>query len=524
MLTDDDVATRVADYFGWLDDQLDRTGSGQWAAEASVTTPRPRSRMLLGAVAATLVVVLLGGLVWSMGWRDSESPAVVPVDSGVPRTTLPDDSAVTSGSVLPDPPVDGMPADAVLRASVDTDIGVFKIYDYAATEMIWVVVDGDAEPINGSRVVAEHSAAEIEDGAWGVFGEVPDRFAYGLVPPDSNGYDVVAGDVTVSPDASGFWWTWLPADVESFTITGPRGTVAVDLTVESAATTTTAVTVPGERAPTSGSIDRLAIGDQVMLGAAPSLAEEGFVVDAVVSRQFHEVNYLVDEMVRRRQLDDASVVVLHLGTNGTVMSDDLDAVLDALATVPQVILVTSTADRDWTAPNTELFRQAAAAHPNVELLDWGALVADCEGDCLFEDGIHLTPDGNRYYTQVVADAATDPRFHRPEIIESGDVVTARIIPAANVALANSSVGFQIVEAADGRFLQADLGEAVPPDGAEFWTLSINGRLRTQTTARQGSLLGTRIDPEVYGDSFTVSLNAITGDEVLASTGDVPMTD
>ena len=102
-------------------------------------------------------------------------------------------------------------------------------------------------------------------------------------------------------------------------------------------------------------------------------------------------------------------------------------------------------------------------------------------------------------------------MYRPAPIRSGTLVTASVMPVTGV-LDGSTVTFQIVEMPDGRFLQVDRASAVVPAGAEFWTISINGRLSLKTTARQGGLNGTRIDPEVYGDAFTVSFNAVTGTE------------
>ena len=121
-------------------------------------------------------------------------------------------------------------------------------------------------------------------------------------------------------------------------------------------------------------------------------------------------------------------------------------------------------------------------------------------------------------------ALPEPTMYRPAAIRSGTLVTASVMPVAGV-LDGSTVTFQIVEMPDGRFLQVDRANAIVPTGAEFWTISINGRLSLKTTARQGGLNGTRIDPEVYGDAFTVSFNAVTGtDEILASTGEVQMSE
>ncbi len=98
-----------------------------------------------------------------------------------------------------------------------------------------------------------------------------------------------------------------------------------------------------------------------------------------------------------------------------------------------------------------------------------------------------------------------------------------IQPPEGVTLDNSSVVLQIVEMPDGRFLQADLTNAVVPESAAFWTTQINGGSRLKTTARQGSTIGIRVDPSIYGESFSVTFSATTADgDILATTGVVEM--
>jgi peptidoglycan/LPS O-acetylase OafA/YrhL len=154
--------------------------------------------------------------------------------------------------------------------------------------------------------------------------------------------------------------------------------------------------------PASQPIARLAIGDSVMLGAAGQLAGFGFRVDAQESRGFTDgADYVA-------QLADADligeVVVVHLGTNGPINASSMQQMLDTLADVPQVLLVTNDADRDYTAGNNALIYDAVNSRPNVLLLDWQGNVSACPGNCLYEDEIHLRPDGQRYYALLVAGA------------------------------------------------------------------------------------------------------------------------
>lgn len=160
-------------------------------------------------------------------------------------------------------------------------------------------------------------------------------------------------------------------------------------------------TAPTEGAappPAAVRVPMLAIGDSVMLGAAPQLSEQGWVVNAEVSRQ------MIDTVPVLEQLRDAGVfgdvVLLHLGTNGSISDATLDAALATLVDVPLVVLVTIRADRTWAAGVSDRIRQRAGG--NVVVLDWAVESSTCPGDCFEDDGIHLRPDGRRFYADLVA--------------------------------------------------------------------------------------------------------------------------
>ena len=134
-------------------------------------------------------------------------------------------------------------------------------------------------------------------------------------------------------------------------------------------------------------IERLAVGDSVMLGAAGELAEYGFVVDAEESRGFNDGAEYVAQLAEADLLGD--VVVIHLGTNGAINESSMQQMLDTLADVPQVLLVTNDVDRDYTADNNSLIYGAVNARPNVFLLDWQGNARACPA-------IASTPTGSTY--------------------------------------------------------------------------------------------------------------------------------
>ena len=165
--------------------------------------------------------------------------------------------------------------------------------------------------------------------------------------------------------------------------------------------------VPGSTAvpttaPIPAPISKIAVGDSVMLGAAGQLSELGFTVDATESRAW--VNGLDFVVTLGEQDRLPETMIIHLGTNGPIGQSNMDAMMAAVSTVPTVLLVTNDVDRDYTAGNNELIYAAAAANPNVKLLDWQGLASSCPGDCFEADGFHLKPDGQIFYARLVEGA------------------------------------------------------------------------------------------------------------------------
>jgi peptidoglycan/LPS O-acetylase OafA/YrhL len=178
----------------------------------------------------------------------------------------------------------------------------------------------------------------------------------------------------------------------------PSTTEANSVTTE---TTIPETTVPVTTAAPQPPIPYLAVGDSVMLGAAPQLAEMGILVDAQVSRQMRDV---VPVMQLLRDQDRfGNAVVVHLGTNGAVGSETLEAFMDTLTNVPKVVVMTVRAPRNWIPGNNERIR-ALTDRPNVILVDWEQLAQECPGNCFYSDGIHLRPDGREYYATLLRGA------------------------------------------------------------------------------------------------------------------------
>jgi hypothetical protein len=64
--------------------------------------------------------------------------------------------------------------------------------------------------------------------------------------------------------------------------------------------------------------------------------------------------------------------------------------------------MTNRAPKDWIPGNNEILR-GLNGRPNVILLDWEQLSQTCPGNCFYDDGIHLRPDGQAFYSQQIFD-------------------------------------------------------------------------------------------------------------------------
>jgi peptidoglycan/LPS O-acetylase OafA/YrhL len=164
-------------------------------------------------------------------------------------------------------------------------------------------------------------------------------------------------------------------------------------------TTAAPTTAPPAAAPAY--LPTTAIGDSVLVGAAPALAARmgpGLGVDAVIGRQMDEADELVAAIAARGGL--GQVVVLHLGNNGPFSAEQIDAVFAAIGPDRRVLLVNVLVPRRWEGEVNDQLAAAASRHPNAVLVDWRTL-ATSEGGLTREDGYHLTAQGAERYTDLV---------------------------------------------------------------------------------------------------------------------------
>ncbi len=170
--------------------------------------------------------------------------------------------------------------------------------------------------------------------------------------------------------------------------------------------TTAGASLATGRAPSAANASRrsrlLVIGDSVVLGTYDQIprALPGWdvKVDATVSRSTEAG---LDAL--RVDGTEWDVVVVELGANDggspAVFRPRVDALLGALAPVPQVVWLTIHEARPYYAGANDVIRGAVAAHPNASVGDWNAAIQPADTG---EDGLHLTPAGSAHMANFVA--------------------------------------------------------------------------------------------------------------------------
>jgi peptidoglycan/LPS O-acetylase OafA/YrhL len=180
--------------------------------------------------------------------------------------------------------------------------------------------------------------------------------------------------------------------------------------------------LPGETAPattvpppptTQSPIDLLppyAIGESVMLGAAPQLTAAGIQVNAAVSRQGKNVAEIVEMTRTGGQL--GRTVIIQTGTNGSVSDETFARIMASLPPdqTPLVVFLTVKAPKGWIADNNTRIRALPAQYPNVKVVDWEVEAQQIEGELSKSDGgIHLsTSHAKQFYANLIFDAIGRP--------------------------------------------------------------------------------------------------------------------
>ena len=156
---------------------------------------------------------------------------------------------------------------------------------------------------------------------------------------------------------------------------------------------------PRTRLPAPPGAAVTAIGDSVMLAAAQELraALPGIYIDAAIDRQMSGGLAAVRQLAARGVL--RPVVVVDLGTNGTVTGGQIRQLRAGIGPGRWLVLVNTYEARSW---EDEVNRALAAARsdPRVLLVNWHAAIAG-RTSLLWDDEVHPRPAGGTLYARLV---------------------------------------------------------------------------------------------------------------------------
>jgi len=190
------------------------------------------------------------------------------------------------------------------------------------------------------------------------------------------------------------------------TVPATQPSVPGDTTV----TTATTTTVPKE--PQA----HIAIGESVMLGAAPQLQSAGVFVDAREDRGPEGVKNTVIKLRDAGDLGEGSEIVIQVGTNAPMSQGELDAIMAELPddVGPVWFMTLHAPGIQWIPDNNELIRNMPNLYPGlVQVIDWDTESANVD---LCEDDVHISCNGSLpaiQYTNLILEALQLPLLPEP---------------------------------------------------------------------------------------------------------------
>jgi len=158
---------------------------------------------------------------------------------------------------------------------------------------------------------------------------------------------------------------------------------------------------PGARGEAVGRVT--AVGDSVMLGAVSQLQEgiEGLkIIDAEVGIYPEDAIRILRSRAAAGELGD--VVVVHVGENGPFSAGQFDEMMKVLKD-RRAVFVNVRVPRPWEQPNNQMLAEKVAEYPNAVLVDWYSASAG-RYDLFWDDGIHLRPEGARFYADLISES------------------------------------------------------------------------------------------------------------------------
>jgi hypothetical protein len=150
------------------------------------------------------------------------------------------------------------------------------------------------------------------------------------------------------------------------------------------------------------------VGDSVMVGAAGALHEKlgssGYI-DAKKNRRFSEAADIVRALRDQSRL--GRVLIVHLGNNGPVKDEEVNALIRQAKRVDHVLLVTVRVNKAWGGHVNEVIRSAARRYKQIRVVDWYSY-SEGHSDWFWSDGTHLRRAGADAYAKLLTGSIPKP--------------------------------------------------------------------------------------------------------------------
>ncbi|MCR8982409.1 acyltransferase family protein [Brevibacillus laterosporus] len=150
------------------------------------------------------------------------------------------------------------------------------------------------------------------------------------------------------------------------------------------------------------------IGDSVILGVASYLENmlPGIVIDGKVGRQMSQAQEVINQLRAQGKLGDS--IIIELGTNGPFNKDKFRIFLQSLSGEKQIMIVNTRVPREWQDIVNANLSEVANEFSNVKMIDWYS-ASEGKDDYFYQDGVHLKPEGAKYFASLLVESVTNTR-------------------------------------------------------------------------------------------------------------------
>lgn len=148
------------------------------------------------------------------------------------------------------------------------------------------------------------------------------------------------------------------------------------------------------------------IGDSIIYDVTPHFLEvfPHAIIDYSVGRQMIDVPEVIEQLRAKGKLGE--YIVLEIGTNGPFEESTLSTIIDSLNEAEKIFVVNTRVPRPWQNKVNETIRSVVGKKENVILVDWYKVSKD-QPSYFGEDGVHLTSEGGKAFSDMLVDHIND---------------------------------------------------------------------------------------------------------------------